>query len=300
MLRVLVLILALGLPAAQAQLSYSRGQTVAPAYEGWELNPDGSINLIFGYMNQNWEEELDVPVGPDNNISPGAADQGQPTHFLPRRNRFVFRVKVPKDFGEKELVWSLTTRGKTIKAYATLKQDYFLDNMIFTSESGAIGAGVSSPAVRANKPPAVKIDGDNTRTVKVGAPLTLSAWVTDDGVPKKHVVGDPFDRKTKGDLRMVPPRFITVDSATGLWVALYPYRTTGTVKVSPDQPKPWEDTRAGANSQWAPRWEPAAPPADGKWTATATFDEPGTYVLRWHASDGALWDDQEITVIVTR
>ena len=76
-------------------------------------------------MNRNWEEEIDVPVGPDNGFNVGGADQGQPTHFLPRRNRFVFRVPVPKGFTEKdELIWTLTTHGKTEKAYATLRPDY--------------------------------------------------------------------------------------------------------------------------------------------------------------------------------
>ena len=142
-------------PAA-AQLSYSRGQTTSPAYEGWEKNADGSFNLLFGYMNSNWEEEFDVPIGPENNIQPGGPDRGQPTHFFPRRNRFVFRVRVPQDFGEKELVWTLVTHGKTLKAYGTLRQDYFLDNMVFTSETGAIGAGVSSPEIRANKAPVLE------------------------------------------------------------------------------------------------------------------------------------------------
>ena len=54
-------------------------------------------------MNRNWLEELDVPVGPENNISPGPADQGQPTHLLPRRNRYVFKVRAPADFGDQEL-----------------------------------------------------------------------------------------------------------------------------------------------------------------------------------------------------
>src|SRR5919204_6382716 len=85
-------------------LSYSTGQNISPAYEGWEENPDGSFNFLFGYMNRNWQEELDVPIGPDNDIEPGGPDFGQPTHFLPRRNRFVFKVHVPKDWGDKELV----------------------------------------------------------------------------------------------------------------------------------------------------------------------------------------------------
>src|SRR5579863_2668193 len=121
---------------APAQLSYSKGQSVYTAYEGWRQNADGSYQLLFGYMNSNWEEEFDVPIGPDNDIEPGGPDQGQPTHFFPRRNRYVFVVNVPKDFGKKEVVWTLTTHGKTSKAYATLAQDYFLDNMVLTSETG--------------------------------------------------------------------------------------------------------------------------------------------------------------------
>jgi hypothetical protein len=98
---------------------------------------------------------------------------------------------------------------------------------------------------------------------------------------------------------MVPPTQVTVGSATGLWVACYLYRGPGKVKFSPDQPKTWEDTRAGANSQWAPLWQPPTPPTDGNWKVQVSFDEPGTYILRWHASDGALWQDEDITVTVT-
>jgi hypothetical protein len=288
----------------QAQLSYSSGQNVSPAYEGWERTADGNIDMLFGYMNSNWEEEFDIPVGQENNIQPGALDQGQPTHFFPRRNRFVFRVRVPKDFGEdKELVWTLTTHGKTIKAYGTLRQDYFLDNMVLTSETGAIGAGISSPEIRANQPPVLEAAGDRNRTVKVGEVLTLSAHVTDDGIPKPRPRGAFLDRGHNddvNDIRLIPPHQVTVGSATGLWVACYVYRGSGKVALSPDQPKTWEDTRAGANSQWAPLWAAPPAPADGKWTVQATFSEPGTYILRWHASDGALWADEDITVTVTK
>src|SRR5258708_4105938 len=73
------------------------GQNVVPVYEGWESNADGSLNLVFGYFNRNWDEEIDIPVGPDNNIEPSGPDQAQPTHFLPGRNRFLLRIRVPKD-----------------------------------------------------------------------------------------------------------------------------------------------------------------------------------------------------------
>ena len=87
-------------PLARAQsLTYTKGQNIAPAYEGWEQDPDGSKWFVFGYMNRNWVEEIDLAPGPENSLMPGGPDQGQPTHFLPRRNRFVFRVAVPKNFG---------------------------------------------------------------------------------------------------------------------------------------------------------------------------------------------------------
>lgn len=289
------------------QLSYSRGQNVSPAFEGWEKNDDGSFNFLFGYMNRNWEEEIDVPVGPDNTIQPGPADQGQPTRFLPRRNRFVFRVRVPKDFGNQELIWTLTVRGKTEKAYATLRQDYFVDHLVQASEQGALGPGTSSPTVRANKPPTLKVDGEATRTVRVGEPLTLVAWAADDGVPRpRRSIGAsfPIDPPPPGTPSMNPawrpPAQVTVGSATGLRLSWYVYRGAGNVGFSPNQIKVWEDTRAGANSPWAPRWAPPASPPEGKWVTEVTFDAPGTYVLRCLASDGAVGTDRDVTVVVSQ
>ena len=168
-------------------LSYTKGQNISPAYEGWEQAADGTKYFLFGYMNRNWEEEIDVPVGPENGFNIGGADQGQPTHFLPRRNRFVFRVKVPNGFTEKdELIWTLTTHGKTEKAYATLRPDYVVDDVVKASETGALGAGTSSPEVRGNKPPVVHIQEVTARSVKVGDTITLVGDVKDDGIPKRR------------------------------------------------------------------------------------------------------------------
>jgi hypothetical protein len=281
-------------------LTYSRGQAVSPAFEGWEANPDGSSSLVFGYMNNNWEEEVDVPVGPDNGFDSGV-EQGQPTHFLPRRNRFVFKVRVPKDFGQKELVWTLKTHGVTEKAYASLKQDYFIDNVVIASETGALGPGSSNPTIRANKPPVVTIEGEKTRRIPVGQPLQLVAAVVDDGVPKAPGQGAPApDPKVLARRSMMPPQRITVGKSLGLHLSWFVYRGAGKVSFDPVQVKPWEDTRAGANSPWAPLWVAPPLPPDGKWTTTATFDSPGTYVLRARADDGALLGDDEMTVTVAR
>lgn len=277
-------------------LSYSRGQNVSPAFEGWETADDGISSFLFGYMNANWDEEVDVPVGPANNFDLlGGPDLGQPTHFLPRRNRFVFKVAVPKDFGSKELIWTLTSHGITEKAYASLRQDYFVDNVVIASETGALGPGSSNPAMRANKAPVVVIDGGKSRSAKVGQPISLTATVTDDGVPDAPAPSPAaIARRT-----MMPPQRITVGKSLGLHLSWFVYRGAGQVTFDPVQVKPWEDTRAGANSPWAPLWVAPPRPADHKWVAQAQFDRPGTYLLRARADDGGLLTDAELTVIVS-
>jgi len=89
------------------------GAAVAPVFEGWEPNQDGTFNLYFGYQNRNWQEELDIPVGANNFFSPGALDRGQPTHFLVNRQKLVFAVAVPRDFGDQTLIWTIVSHGRT-------------------------------------------------------------------------------------------------------------------------------------------------------------------------------------------
>ena len=239
MKKLLVLVALVLAPVAMRGQSYSSGQVVWPAFEGWEKNSDGSANFVFGYMNENWEEELDVPVGPGNTFEPGPADRGQPTHFLPRRNRFIFRVRVPAEFGDKEMVWTLTTQGKALKAYASLRQDLYIENIDIMSETGALGAGASNPELRGDKPPVVKVDGAKTRTVKVGEPLTLVAIVTDDGIPKVRTqpqpgaAPNPAAQDRIRQLSMIPPYRPTVNKALGLHQAWFVYRGQGNVTFDP-------------------------------------------------------------------
>jgi hypothetical protein len=299
-------------------LSYSTGQTISPAYEGWERAPDGTKYFLFGYMNRNWQEEIDVPVGLGNAFNIGDPDQGQPTHFLPRRNRFVFRVKVPDNFGEKdEMVWTLTTHGNTEKAYATLRPDYVVDDVVKASETGALGAGTSSPEVRANKPPTVHIQEVKARSIHVDEPLTLVSEVKDDGIPKPRAAGfagaaaggtarqdaaaaRPQSESTRPNRALQPPSRVTVGKNVGLHVSWFIYRGPAGAKVSfdPPQVKVWEDTRAGANSPWAPVWIADPMPADGKTPVQVRFSQPGTYVLRCLTDDGALTSSEDVTIVV--
>lgn len=101
---------------------------------------------------------------------------------------------------------------------------------------------------------------------------------------------------------MSPPSRITVGKNLGLHVSWFIYRgpVGGKATFDPPQVKAWEDTRAGANSPWAPVWALPKLPEDGKEPVHVTFSEPGTYVLRCRADDGALVSDDEVTIIVVR
>jgi hypothetical protein len=263
------------------------GLNIAPVYEGWEENPDGSYKLIFGYFNRNWNERIDVPIGTANMIEPGGPDQGQPTHFFPRRSQFVFSVRVPKDFGNRELVWTLTVNGKTEKAYGTLKPDYIVNDTVRHANLGAAGLLATSPDLAGNKPPTLQVEGDRKRRVRVGEPVQLAAVAQDDGRPK---------------VRNMPPSVAATrtlpNSATGLRLAWFKYRGAGDVTFDPPQFSVWEDFREGANSPWAAGWKTPPVPSGNKWDVRATFKAPGEYVLRCLATDGGLSQYEDITVVV--
>ena len=293
-----LLVAGLGLNA-QTRFTYSRGQSVSPAFEGWWQNEDGTYSLFFGYMNSNWVEEFDVPVGPDNHIEPGGPDRGQPTHFYPRRNLFLFTVDVPADFGEQEVVWTLTTNGKTERAYGSLRTDYLLDPQTIGTEMGANFGGVIDEW-RDNEFPNLDLAVDQPRRVRVGEPLRLVAFASDDGIPSgtyeppAAVPGEPHPAYRA-------PRQIVPGNPPGLRFAWIVYRGDASkVTFYPEQLKMWQDTRVYANSPWSFPYLIPPVPEDGRWEVAVTFDEPGTYVLRALAGDSALTSSENLMITVTR
>lgn len=254
------------------QERFSRGQNIAPSFEGWEENSDGSFNMVFGYLNRNYEEKLDIPIGPNNNIEPGGPDRGQPTHFLPRRNRFVFRVTVPKDFRKGEIVWTITAHGKTEKAFATLIPEYVIDQETITLNNSELRGSF----VATNKAPIIRVEAETRRATRVGDSLTLNTFASDDGWPLP---------------RPAPP------VALGLRVAWFVYRGQASkVIFSPEQFKVYPDFES--DSPWASGWTPPQLPTDGRMSVKVTFGAPGVYVLRVMAHDGALESTQDVTVTV--
>lgn len=160
------------------QLRHWTGQGVAPVFEGYDTNPDGSFNMWFGYMNRNYEEQPDIPVGPDNNFQPGPADRGQPTHFAIRRHKDIFSVTVPKDFGETKLVWTLTVHGQTAQVTATLNPVWMIDRKYTTR-----GANIENPY--SNTPPVVSVD-PMEKTIGKTETVSLAVSATDDGRPVRN------------------------------------------------------------------------------------------------------------------
>ena len=172
-----ILLAAPGRSTAQIpyQGQYNRGQDVVPVYEGWRPNPDGTFTLYFGYFNRNYQEELDIPIGPENGIDPGN-DRGQPTHFYPRRNLYVFKVVVPKDWGlERKVVWTLSIRGKTNTAKGWLQPDWEINDEVMMENAVA----ANDPE---NEPPL--ISGAGPQTINLPNTVTLTATAQDDGRPK--------------------------------------------------------------------------------------------------------------------
>jgi len=159
---------------------HATGQGVAPVYEGFDINPDGSYNMWFGYMNRNYEEAVDLAIGPSNAFEPGG-DRGQPTHFVPRRHKDVFRVVVPNDFGNQTLVWKLSSHGQTQQVVATLKPVWQIDRQRTTR-------GGNSEKISSNLPPVVSVEAAST-ILAAPTSTTLSLTATDDGLPKRR--GEP-------------------------------------------------------------------------------------------------------------
>jgi len=163
------------------------GDPVAPMFNGWIANPDGSVRLIFGFANQNRDQVLDIPLGPNNKLEPAQFDGVQPTHFptytrpgfVGVQERGVFAVTVPAEMAGTEVVWTLTSNGQTwsVPGRAT--------STAYEMSNDPAAWGSLNPAIRfnVNGPESTDREGIYAPrlTAKVGEPVTLRAYIQDRG-----------------------------------------------------------------------------------------------------------------------
>lgn len=287
-----------------AQTPFLRGQAVQPVYEGWEKNADGSVSMIFGYMNRNFEEAPHVPVGSGNFFEPGPQDRGQPTHFDPRRQSFIFRVPLPADWGNKELVWTVNHNGRVAKAVGRMSPNWAIDEGVWRANRGAGISGRTAADYIGNKAPVVQIVGSKSVTARVHAPLTLTASATDDGRPGPR---PPQPRRT-GEEGSAPAR-VTLSNPDLPTVGGNHSGAASGVGGPTDQNVvqvrtayetglaiTWRHYRGGGNVIFEPRATPVK--ADGKASVTVRFSEPGTHVIRAVADDSTYTSGADVTVVV--
>ena len=270
-LLLVALLLAGQLPTELPSTKFSSGQDVVPYFEGWIRNTDGSFDLVFGYFNRNWQEEIAIPPGADNIVEPGGPDRGQPTYFLPRRQGWVYRVRVPSNFGKQVLTWTIKANGKTEKAYGELMPvEEITERIVMTR--GNLNPGEDDP----NKPPTVVIAP--VASASVDAPTKLDATVSDDGLPKPRPAA-PVRTPAPGDAT-------TIQAQANSSAVARPRGLTVT----------WTQLRGPAKVGFEPAG--ATPVTNGKAMVTARFSERGTYVSRATANDGALSTRADITINV--
>ena len=241
------------LPSAAGQIMLRNlrpsGQPVIPLFDGWFHSPDGdgTFDLCYGYLNLNLDQELDIPLGPDNFIEPARFDGVQPTHFeevpnVYRRRFCVFTVSVSELADAANVVWTLRLGDETYSVPGSSSEHYRMDEIQQSSR------GNSAPFVRfdelagqvEHRGRTSMMDGQ-TVTTSVGDPLTLSIAVTD-------------------------PDAIPLGVTRVIWAK---HQGPGEVMFSEEETEVVEDTDRFAHS------------------ASATFSEPGDYLVRVQAVD---WD----------
>jgi hypothetical protein len=255
-------------------------EAVYPSFEGWGESYDGSsYYLMLGYKNRNRTQVVDIPVGPNNRIEPGGPDFGQPTVFYPGRQTTVFAIKVPKDFGDKRLTWTLVANGQQTATTFYLNREY---NMLLYKEDS-----------NGNEPPRMKFGPTEpmmigptpgiaqTVTGSVGQPVPLKMWVSDAPPTEKN-----WESILSARGRTAPP--VARDQ-----VAIIDGRIIGppAARRAPENSGPVPDISVVWQKMRGPGSVTVTPPRVAVVTngnrdtiveasASAVFSAPGEYILR--------------------
>jgi hypothetical protein len=244
--------------------THNNGDSVTGAFEGWFPNADGTFTILVGYFNRNLKQAVDIPIGPNNHVDPGGPDQGQPTHFFPGRGWGMFTIKVPKDFGNKVITWTITSNGETNTVPMNLQGVERIAPFVDAADDTPAYMGFSDAGPFVNGP----IGQSESLTAKVGTPLPLTIWVADDNkapaLPTTPAAGG-FD---------IPDFATFFGPVSSHWTL---YRGPAPVKIDNERPKTTKLTELKA--------APSGTVFFGTITNNITFSQPGQYMLNVQAYD---------------
>jgi hypothetical protein len=263
-----------------------RGEAVFPAFESWGPDKNGDNVLLLGYYNRNKTQELDIPIGPDNRIEPDGPDYGQPTHFYAGRQHGVFTIKLPKDFGNKRLTWTLTANGQTSTVSFWTNPPYWVNFY-------------KHPA-NGNEPPVIKLTREGvtmtgppvgiaqTLSAAVGRPLPLSVWASDVPERLSPVEEELAALNRAAAAARVPSGSVAIIGGEVIGGA----RAGGTpeaARTPPDITVHWRKHRGPGDVTFAHDRIPLVTRRDPGVTleaaTTATFSAPGEYIIRAQVND---------------
>jgi hypothetical protein len=261
------------------------GEAIFPAFEGWGPDKNGDTLLLLGYYNRNKNQTLDIPVGPDNRIEPDGPDYGQPTHFYSGRQHGVFAIRVPKDFGNRRLTWTLTANGQT--------------SVVSFWANPAYWVNFYKHGANSNEPPIIRLTRDGqamtgpppgiaqTLQAVVGTPVPLTVWASDVPMQERAEEEELLARAraTSPTARADAAVAVVGDQVIGIGSA----RSAGAAGARPDITVNWREHRGPARVTFGQDRTPLVTKGDptvvGETATTATFSAPGDYVIRAQVND---------------
>jgi hypothetical protein len=265
----------------------ARGEAIFPAFEAWGPDKTGeNLLLLLGYYNRNKGQELVIPIGPDNRIEPNGPDYGQPTHFYTGRQHGVFAIKVPKDFGNTRLTWSLMANGQTSTISFWLNAPYWINFYKHQANS--------------NEPPVIRLAREGqtmtgppveiaqTLSGDVGRPVPLTVWASDVPTQEREVEAELAARARAATAARAP------DSVAIIGGQIIGGARGGGADEAARTPAPditvnWRKHRGPGQVTFAQGRIPLVTKRDPRVfleaSTTATFGAPGEYVVRAQVND---------------
>lgn len=166
------------------------GQPVIPIFDGWHAESDGTASLCLGYFNLNFDEALEIPIGPNNYIEPERFNGMQPTYFNPvplqarnkQRHYCVFSINVPQGM-EEPIVWHLRRDFKDYSVPASPKShEYGVEDIFFASDRAERGGSMAPWVMFIEPTGSAEFIGKGRRggvrigpvSTRVGEPLPLT------------------------------------------------------------------------------------------------------------------------------